>query len=57
MHICSRANPRRSLGTRRLSESSGTGSSLAQMEAEIAALREEVAELRAQVEKVLRLVE
>jgi uncharacterized protein YceH (UPF0502 family) len=30
---------------------------MAQMEAEIAALREEVAELRAQVEKVLRLVE
>ena len=38
-------------------ESAGTGSSMAQMEAEIAALREEVAELRAQVEKVLRLVE
>ena len=38
-------------------ESSGTGSSMAQMEAEIAALREEVAELRAQVEKMLRLVE
>ena len=38
-------------------EPSGTGSSMAQMEAEIAALREEVAELRAQVEKVLRLVE
>jgi uncharacterized protein YceH (UPF0502 family) len=40
-----------------VAESSGTGSSLGQMEAEIAALREEVAELRAQVEKVLRLVE
>jgi uncharacterized protein len=38
-------------------EYAGTGSSMAQMEAEIAALREEVAELRAQVEKVLRLVE
>jgi uncharacterized protein YceH (UPF0502 family) len=30
---------------------------MAQMEAEIAALREEVAELRGQVERVLRLVE
>ena len=39
------------------SESAGTGSNMAQMEAEIAALREEVAELRAQVERVLRLVE
>ena len=38
-------------------EYAGTGSSMGQMEAEIAALREEVAELRAQVEKVLRLVE
>jgi uncharacterized protein len=38
-------------------EYAGTGPGLAQMEAEIAALREEVAELRAQVEKVLRLVE
>lgn len=38
-------------------EYAGTGSSMAQMEAEIAALREEVAELRAQVERVLRLVE
>jgi uncharacterized protein YceH (UPF0502 family) len=38
-------------------EYAGTGSNMAQMEAEIAALREEVAELRAQVEKVLRLVE
>ncbi len=38
-------------------EHSGTGSRTAQMEAEIAALREEVAELRAQVERVLRLVE
>jgi uncharacterized protein YceH (UPF0502 family) len=38
-------------------EYAGTGSSMAQMEAEIAALREEVAELRGQVEKVLRLVE
>ena len=38
-------------------EYGGTGSSMTQMEAEIAALREEVAELRAQVEKVLRLVE
>ena len=38
-------------------EYAGTGSSMAQMEAEIAALREEVAELRVQVEKVLRLVE
>ena len=38
-------------------EHAGTASSMAQMEAEIAALREEVAELRAQVEKVLRLLE
>jgi len=38
-------------------EYAGTGSGMAQMEAEIAALREEVAELRAQVEKVLRLLE
>jgi uncharacterized protein len=45
------------VGNSEFAESSGTGSSLAQMEAEIAALREEVAELRAQVEKVLRLVE
>jgi uncharacterized protein YceH (UPF0502 family) len=45
------------VGNSEVAESSGTGSSLAQMEAEIAALREEVAELRAQVEKVLRLVE
>jgi uncharacterized protein len=35
----------------------GTGLSMAQMEAEIAALREEVAELRGQVQRVLRLVE
>ena len=48
--------PVRWLGTVRLL-SPGTGSGMAQMEAEIAALREEVAELRAQVEKVLRLVE
>jgi hypothetical protein len=39
------------------SESAGTGLSMAQMEAEIAALREEVAELRGQVQRVLRLVE
>jgi uncharacterized protein YceH (UPF0502 family) len=38
-------------------ESAGNGPSMAQLEAEIAALREEVAELRGQVEKVLRLVE
>jgi uncharacterized protein YceH (UPF0502 family) len=38
-------------------ESARTGSGLAQLEAEIAALREEVAELRGQVERVLRLVE
>jgi len=38
-------------------ESAGSGLSMAQMEAEIAALREEVAELRGQVERVLRLVE
>jgi uncharacterized protein YceH (UPF0502 family) len=37
-------------------EYAGTGPGLAQLEAELAALREEVAELRAQVEKVLRLV-
>jgi uncharacterized protein len=45
------------VGNSEVAESSGTGSGMAQMEAEIAALREEVAELRAQVEKVLRLVE
>jgi uncharacterized protein len=45
------------VGNSEVVESSGSGSSVAQMEAEIAALREEVAELRAQVEKVLRLVE
>jgi hypothetical protein len=39
------------------SEPTGRGPGLAQLEAEIAALREEVAELRGQVEKVLRLVE
>ena len=49
--------PAEGFGTSEVAESSGTGSSLGQMEAEIAALREEVAELRAQVEKVLRLVE
>ena len=49
--------PAEAVGNSEVAESSGTGSSLAQMEAEIAALREEVAELRAQVEKVLRLVE
>jgi uncharacterized protein YceH (UPF0502 family) len=38
-------------------ESAGSGLSMAQMEAEIAALREEVAELRGQVERVLRVVE
>jgi uncharacterized protein len=37
-------------------EYAGMGPGLAQLEAELAALREEVAELRAQVEKVLRLV-
>jgi uncharacterized protein len=45
------------VGNSEVAESSGSGSGMAQMEAEIAALREEVAELRAQVEKVLRLVE
>jgi uncharacterized protein len=45
------------VATVKVAEFAGTGSSMAQMEAEIAALREEVAELRAQVEKVLRLVE
>jgi uncharacterized protein YceH (UPF0502 family) len=45
------------VGNSEVAESSGTGSGMAQMEAEIAALREEVAELRAQVEKVMRLVE
>jgi uncharacterized protein len=49
--------PAEGFGTNEVAESSGTGSSLGQMEAEIATLREEVAELRAQVEKVLRLVE
>jgi uncharacterized protein YceH (UPF0502 family) len=49
--------PAEGFGNSEVAESSGTGSSLGQMEAEIAALREEVAELRAQVEKVLRLVE
>ena len=38
-------------------EPAADGRGLAQLEAEVAALREEVAELRAQVEKVLRLVE
>jgi uncharacterized protein YceH (UPF0502 family) len=49
--------PAEMVGNSEAAEPSGTGSGLAQMEAEIAALREEVAELRAQVEKVLRLVE
>ena len=49
--------PAEVLGTVEVAEPAGTGPGLAQMEAEIAALREEVAELRAQVEKVLRLVE
>jgi uncharacterized protein YceH (UPF0502 family) len=55
-HLLS-GEPAEESGNSEVAESSGTGSSLAQMEAEIAALREEVAELRAQVEKVLRLVE
>jgi uncharacterized protein YceH (UPF0502 family) len=38
-------------------EPAADGRGMAQLEAEVAALREEVAELRAQVEKVLRLVE
>jgi uncharacterized protein YceH (UPF0502 family) len=38
-------------------EAVGEGRGLAELEAEVAALRQEVAELRAQVEKVLRLVE
>jgi uncharacterized protein YceH (UPF0502 family) len=38
-------------------ESAGRSPGLAQLEAEIAALREEVAELRGQMERVLRLVE
>jgi uncharacterized protein len=38
-------------------EPTGRGPGMAQLQAEIAALREEVAELRGQVEKVLRLVE
>jgi uncharacterized protein YceH (UPF0502 family) len=33
------------------------GSTTAQLEAEVAALRQEVAELRGQVERLLRLVE
>ncbi len=49
--------PVEAVGSGEVVESSGAGSSMAQMEAEIAALREEVAELRAQVQKVLRLVE
>jgi uncharacterized protein len=55
-HLLS-GEPAEESGNSEVAESSGTGSSLAQMEAEIAALRGEVAELRAQVEKVLRLVE
>jgi uncharacterized protein YceH (UPF0502 family) len=49
--------PAETVATVETIEPAGTGSKMAQMEAEIAALREEVAELRAQVEKVLRLVE
>jgi uncharacterized protein len=49
--------PAEAVATVETVEYAGTGSNMAQMEAEIAALREEVAELRAQVEKVLRLVE
>ena len=55
-HLLS-GEPAEWVGNSEVAESSGTGSGMAQMEAEIAALREEVAELRAQVEKVLRLVE
>jgi uncharacterized protein YceH (UPF0502 family) len=55
-HLLS-GEPAEWVGHTEVAESSGTGSGMAQMEAEIAALREEVAELRAQVEKVLRLVE
>jgi hypothetical protein len=49
--------PAEAVATVETIEYAGTGSSMAQMEAELAALREEVAELRAQVEKLLRLVE
>jgi uncharacterized protein YceH (UPF0502 family) len=49
--------PAETVATVETIEPAGTGSKMAQMEAEIVALREEVAELRAQVEKVLRLVE
>ncbi len=49
--------PAEEAGISEVAEPSGTRSGMAQMEAEIAALREELAELRAQVEKVLRLVE
>jgi uncharacterized protein YceH (UPF0502 family) len=55
-HLLS-GEPAEGFGNSEVAESSGAGSSVAQMEAEIAVLREEVAELRAQVEKVLRLVE
>ncbi len=55
-HLLS-GEPAEVVGHSEVAESPGTGSGMAQMEAEIAALREEVAELRAQVEKVLRLVE
>ena len=55
-HLLS-GEPAEWVGNSEVAESSGTGSGMAQMETEIAALREEVAELRAQVEKVLRLVE
>ena len=55
-HLLS-GEPAEWVGHTEVAESSGTGSGMAQMEAEIAVLREEVAELRAQVEKVLRLVE
>jgi uncharacterized protein YceH (UPF0502 family) len=49
--------PTEAVMTTEAAEYAGASTSMAQMEAEIAALREEVAELRAQVEKVLRLVE
>jgi uncharacterized protein YceH (UPF0502 family) len=49
--------PAEVVGAVEVVEYAGAGPGTAQLEAEIAALREEVAELRAQVEKVLRLVE
>ena len=55
-HLLS-GEPAEFLANAESSEPVGTGRGMAQLEAEVAALREEVAELRGQVEKLLRLVE